>query len=155
MRRPLSLRQVEAFKAVIEHLGGADHHGSISDLAQAARRQRKQWREALGDQDLSALWTHQGARSPRLRLRCAKSISTFFRSRAECANALVPFSAFTCWRSFSNRWRVTMRFAPPHHRTISRSLKTKTRESPNKPHRNQSFFNGIQELCIKLLLLRF
>jgi hypothetical protein len=32
---------------------------------------------------------------------------------------------------------------PPHHRTISRSLKTETRESPNKPRRNQNFFNGI------------
>jgi hypothetical protein len=26
-------------------------------------------------------------------------------------------------------------------------LKTKTRESPNDPHRNQDFFNGIQKFC--------
>jgi hypothetical protein len=32
---------------------------------------------------------------------------------------------------------------PTHHRTVSRSLKTETRESPNEPRRNQDFFNGI------------
>src|ERR1700739_2791858 len=34
---------------------------------------------------------------------------------------------------------------PTHHRTISDLLKIKTRESENKPRRNQDFFNGIQE----------